>query len=153
MRKRRYRSVANRCLTQADWVDIFKSLDEKNNMGEIMEKTGLRKQVLTEKYALWKKHGENYLYSKCWSNKIFTHEEELKLFMIIWNYEDLTAKEQKFSDSVIERLANKFYQYVKSYRNVKPFKASVGWIIDFRRRFGIRFNSSKSYYHKWEILK
>lgn len=151
--KKKYATSAHKNLTQKDWLLLFDRIEEVRNITEVAHQTGIRRQILSEKYNLWKKYGNEYLYSKTWSNRIFTQEEECELFLEIWNYDYTTDDSQKFCDSVIEKLATEFYNKVSKQRATKPFKVSLGWIIDFRHRFGIKFGASKSYYLQWEIVQ
>lgn len=150
--KKKYTTSAHKNLTQKDWLELFKKIQEVRNITEVANGAGIRRQILSEKYNLWKKYGDNYVFSKTWSNRIFTQEEENELFRMIWNYDGLLDKEQRFSDTVIERVASSYYHMIQHGRKVKPFKVSLGWIIDFRHRFGIKFKSNKSYYLQWEII-
>lgn len=151
--KKKYTTSAHKNLTQKDWLALFERVQEVRNITEVANDTGIRRQILSEKYNLWKKYGSDYLYSKTWSNRIFTQEEENELFLQIWNYDSSSAKSPMFCDSVIEKLATEFYNKISRERTVKPFKVSLGWIIDFRHRFGIKFRSTKSYYLQWEIIE
>lgn len=149
--KRKYSASAHKNLTQPEWLMLFKRIEDVRNITEVANATGIRRQILSEKYNLWKKFGDNYLYTKTWSNRIFTETEENELYLRLWNNEIFNERELRFSDSVIERIAASYYKEIQKDRKVKPFKVSLGWIIDFRRRFNISIKSSKCYYLQWEI--
>lgn len=87
------------------------------------------------------------------SNKIFTDKEEIKLLNILWENKNYRIREQRFSDSVIHRLAQQYYKTLSQFRKTRRFKASIGWIIDFRKRNNIRYVDNKWYYRKWEVIQ
>lgn len=147
-----YKSGKQRYYSKEDWITIFRAIENNSCILSMSRKTGIRRQIISQKYKMWKKMGDNYFECSLWSNKIFTKEEELDLIQQIWNLPKSSIRGQLFSDATIAETALKFYNEVKRNRKMKPFKASQGWIMDFRKRYGIKIKDSKCYYYAWEVL-
>lgn len=95
---------------------------------------------------------ENKISPNSIQNKTFTPEEEVILFKMLLDNTYFLPNEHIFSETVIHRLAEQLHNNTKHYRKTRPFKASVGWIIEFRRRIHVYYYKSKWFYRKWEII-
>lgn len=97
-------------------------------------------------------HTENNVSPNSIQNKTFTPEEEVILFKMLLDNNEFLPNEHIFSETVIHRLAEQLHNNTKHYRKTRPFKASVGWIIEFRRRIHVYYRKNKWFYRKWEII-
>lgn len=137
--------------TKEQWLSLFRRIEEINNITRVANDVGIRRQVLSEKYNQWKKHGDEFLsYGKV--ETIFTNYEEYMLFRRILDYKNEIRGVAHLSNSVIKKIVIKYYNELMSVRRIKKFKVSKEWIMDFRKRYCIRITSRRSYYMQWEIL-
>lgn len=150
--KQSYRSGRQRYFSREDWISIFKAIENNSSILSMSRKTGIRRQIISQKYKMLKSMGDSYFECSLWSNRIFTKEEELLLMQQIWNLPKSNIRGKLFSDATIGEAALNFYNDVKRHRKMKPFKASQGWIVDFRKRYGIKIRDDKCYYYAWEVL-
>lgn len=133
------------------WLFLFSRIEEINNITRVANEVGIRRQLLSAKYNQWKKYGNDFLEMDI-KRPLFTKKEEHMLLLRILNYKNEVGSESVLNNTIIKIITTKFYNEIYVNRKTNDFIVDQKWILDFKRRYGIKENNLKSYYLQWEIL-
>lgn len=138
-------------ISKEQWLFLFRRIQEINNITRVANAVGIRRQLLSEKYNQWKRYGDDFLKM---DNKrpLFTKKEEYVLFLRVLNYKNEVGREFVLNNTVIKIITTKYYNELYVNHKTNEFIVDQEWILDFKRRYGIRTYNLKNFYLQWEIL-